>query len=63
MKNKTDPPSTKRGSLKATDELDELNAQERRDGDVTRFMEATIETESKKRRSQETPPSSAWKPS
>jgi hypothetical protein len=38
-----------------------LNAQARRKSDVTRFVEATIETKAKKRRNQEAPASSAWK--
>jgi hypothetical protein len=60
MKSKTDFASPKRGTS-AADELEALNAQARRKGDVTRFVEATIETKAKKRRNQEAPASSAWK--
>jgi hypothetical protein len=62
MKNKMNSPSAKRGEIKAGDELDELNARARGKVEVTSFMEATIETKAKKRRNQESPSSSAWKP-
>ena len=61
MKSKADSSSIKTTANDAVDELDSLNAQERRDGDVARFMEATLETKTKKRRKQEAPSSSSWK--
>jgi hypothetical protein len=61
MKSKTDFSPVQRSIDKPTEELDSLNARTRRKGEVTRFMEATIETSAKKRRSREAPASSDWK--
>jgi hypothetical protein len=60
MKRKNNSPVINQNTSEA-DELDELNARNRKAG-VQRFMEATIETKAKKRRSQEVLASAAWKP-
>jgi hypothetical protein len=45
------------------EELDALNAQIRQKRDTTRLIEASIEANAKKRRREEKPASSSWKPS
>jgi len=53
---------TNRTASPETEALNALNVRTRRRRNATRLIEASIEANAKRRRQQETPASSAWKP-